>query len=176
MCLAVRGPWIGKHPHLQIPPEIQTMKVLDLQCALGHVFEGWFASEADFVAQLQKSLVQCPVCGDPSVVKKLSAPRLSLSGSRSDPAEPPDGPVATEPQGVNPAFTDALLALARQVVAQTTDVGEQFAEEARKMHYGEKESRGIRGTATPQETRSLADEGIEVLTIPLPMALKGQLQ
>ncbi|MES2950921.1 MAG: DUF1178 family protein [Pseudomonadota bacterium] len=153
------------------------MKVLDLQCATGHVFEGWFASEADFIAQLQKSLVQCPVCGDPSVVKKLSAPRLSLSGSRSGPAEPPDSAVAIESNTAHPAaFTDALLALARQVVAQTTDVGERFAEEARQMHYGEKEQRGIRGTATVEETRSLADEGIEVLTIPLPIALKGQLQ
>lgn len=152
------------------------MKVLDLQCAFGHVFEGWFASEADFVAQCQKSLVQCPVCGDPAVVKKLSAPRLLLSSGRSAPEETSDSRDVQTAHAVNAALTDAVMALARKVVAETTDVGDKFAEEARKMHYGEQASRGIRGTATLEETRSLADEGIEVFAIPLPTALKGQLQ
>lgn len=153
------------------------MKVLDLQCALGHVFEGWFASEADFVDQSQRSLVQCPVCGDPSVVKKLSAPRLSLSGIRSEPSERKDESHNTvSPATQSPAPVEALLALARRVLAETTDVGDQFAEEARKMHYGEKKLQGIRGTATPDETHALADEGIEVLSFPLPHSLKGPLQ
>nr|WP_295775706.1 DUF1178 family protein [Rhodoferax sp.] len=153
------------------------MKVLDLQCALGHVFEGWFASEADFVNQSQRSLVQCPVCGDPSVVKKLSAPRLSLSGIRAEPHERKDeGQNVLEPPAQSPVPVDALLALARRVLAETTDVGDQFAEEARKMHYGEKKAAGIRGTATLDETHALADEGIEVLSFPLPQSLKGPLQ
>ena len=153
------------------------MKVLDLQCALGHVFEGWFASESDFVDQSQRSLVQCPVCGDPSVVKKLSAPRLSLSGIRSEPSERKDeSKNAIAPATQSPASVDALLALARRVLAETTDVGDQFAEEARKMHYGEKKQHGIRGTVTPDETHALADEGIEVLSFPLPQSLKGPLQ
>ena len=154
------------------------MKVLDLQCAFGHVFEGWFASEADFVDQSQRSLVQCPVCGDPYVVKKLSAPRLSLSGIRSEHSECKDeGQTAvTAPATQTPAPMDALLALARRVLAETTDVGDQFAEEARKMHYGEKKPQGIRGTATPDETHALADEGIEVLSFPLPQRPKGSLQ
>lgn len=153
------------------------MKVLDLQCAVGHVFEGWFASEADFVDQRQRSLVQCPVCGDPSVLKKLSAPRLSLSGIRSEPSERKDesqNVVASPTQ--SPAPVDALLALARRVLAETTDVGDQFAEEARKMHYGEKKVAGIRGTATADETHALADEGIEVRSFRLPQILKGPLQ
>jgi hypothetical protein len=76
----------------------------------------------------------------------------------------------------SPALVDARLALARRVLAETTDVGDQFAEEARKMHYGEKKQQGIRGTATLDETHALADEGIEVLSFPLPQSLKGPLQ
>ncbi|MEO7105870.1 MAG: DUF1178 family protein [Rhodoferax sp.] len=153
------------------------MKVLDLQCTLGHVFEGWFASEADCVGQSERSLVQCPVCGDPAIVKKLCAPRLSLSGSRSATLK-----VETESQQIaTTAITkrnsvDAISALARRMLAETTDVGEQFAEEARKMHYGEKKAEAIRGTATPDEAHALVEEGIEVLSFPLPPNHSGTLQ
>ncbi len=64
------------------------MKVLDLQCAQHHVFEGWFGSEDDFQSQLTRGLVTCPLCGDPSVTKKLSAPRLNLSTSPAAPTQP----------------------------------------------------------------------------------------
>ncbi len=150
------------------------MKVLDLQCALGHTFEAWFGSEADFVDQRQRLLVQCPLCGDPSVAKKLSAPRLSLSGSRVSGQEPAD---ASEPSDINGAdLTHAWLSLARKLAFETADVGSDFAEEARKMHYGESKSRGIRGTATVEETHALADEGIKVLAFPMPLVTKEQLQ
>lgn len=151
------------------------MKVLDLECAQGHTFEGWFASEADFVTQRQNVQVHCPVCGDPSVVKKLSAPRLSLSGSRAKPDIDPNS-VETAGGVVHHDATSAWLALARQVVANTVDVGTSFAEEARKIHYGEQPERGIRGTASREETQGLIDEGIEVVPFPLPVALKGPLQ
>jgi len=152
------------------------VKVLDLQCGIGHVFEGWFASETDFVKQCQKSLVQCPVCGDPSVVKKLSAPRLLLSGSRAVNPEKCDPSVPRDSGTPNSALTDAWWAMARQLLAQTTDVGEKFSEEARKIHYGEQKPRGLRGTATLQEVQSLADEGIDVVPFPMPPAMKGRLQ
>ena len=153
------------------------MKVLDLQCTLGHVFEGWFGSEADFVEQHQKALVQCPLCGDPSVSKKLSAPRLSLSAGRADHQEPkgdPDAPQVSIPRSLNP--NGAWLTLAKKLLSETTDVGSEFAQEARKIHYGETQARGIRGTATVKEAHALADEGIEVLSFPLPTAAKGRLQ
>lgn len=149
------------------------MKVLDLQCARGHAFEGWFASEEDFTAQREKSLVQCPLCGDPSIVKKLSAPRLQLASKRADPVP---GPAVALPASGVQALAETWLAVARQVVASTTDVGNRFAEEARKMHYGEAEERGIRGSATPQEVHSLVEEGIEVIPFALPDALKKTLQ
>lgn len=160
------------------------MKVLDLQCAQGHPFEGWFGSEDDFVSQCARALVQCPVCGDPSVIKKLSAPRLNLSGARAPVAEQPssqasspaDNGNAVAPLPHNAAMTAAWMAMARHVVATTTDVGSQFAEEARKMHYGEAEERGIRGRTTEKEARELVEEGIAVMPFALPEALKEPLQ
>ena len=153
------------------------MKVLDLQCGLGHVFEGWFGSEADFVAQHQKSLVLCPLCGDPCISKKLSAPRLALSRGRAAPDESEAQPKQSQPaSSVDAALTAAWLAVAKRLVSETTDVGSSFAEEARKMHYGEAQPRGIRGIATADEAHALVDEGIDVLPFPLPVVPEGRLQ
>jgi hypothetical protein len=149
------------------------MKVLDLQCGLGHSFEGWFASEADFVAQCNRSMVQCPLCGHSDVVKKLSAPRLMLRAR----AEPPAGPpmVAAVPQPDHESG-GAWLQLARSILSNTEDVGERFADLARKMHYGETEARAIRGKTTWSEAHSLAEEGIDVIPLPIPESLKNPLQ
>ena len=158
------------------------MKVLDLQCSQHHLFEGWFASEDDFVSQCLRGLVQCPVCADPSVVKKLSAPRLNLSGAREPQAAKSEPTASTGPAmparmgEVETALAAAWMAVARHVVANTTDVGGQFAEEARKMHYGETEVRNIRGQTTPEQAKELVEEGIEVMPLLLPEALKGPLQ
>ena len=155
------------------------MKVLDLQCAHNHVFEGWFASEDDFASQLARGLVACPMCGDIAVVKKLSAPRLNLGGTREpDNSQPSESPVREVVLAGNndTALQAAWLAMAKRVVANTEDVGERFAEEARRIHYGETEQRGIRGKASKAETESLMEEGISVLQLALPEALKGQLQ
>lgn len=149
------------------------MKVLDLQCAHGHVFEGWFASEDDFLGQCERSLVHCPLCGDASVTKKPSAPRLNLGAQRADSRPTQDMALVSHGDEV---LSAAWLAVARQLVANTTDVGNRFADQARKMHYGEIEERGIRGKATPQEAQSLVEEGIDVLPFLLPEALKGTVQ
>lgn len=149
------------------------MKVLDLQCGNGHVFEGWFAGEDDYLSQSRDGLIQCPACGNPSITKKLSVPRLSIS--RTDATHDTVQAVAHdggEPQQVLAAW----LELTRQVLANTTDVGNRFADEARKMHYRDAEARSIRGTATVDETRSLLNEGIEVMPLILPESLKGTLQ
>jgi hypothetical protein len=146
------------------------VKVLDLQCSQLHVFEGWFASEDDFQSQLTRGLVSCPLCGDSVVTKKLSAPRLNLSTS----ATPQE--VAAANHSELAQLQSALLTMARHVVANTTDVGDRFPEEARKMHYGETEHRNIRGQATPEETEALIDEGIAVMPLPLPESIKEPLQ
>jgi hypothetical protein len=161
------------------------MKVLDLQCAQGHAFEGWFGSEEDFQSQQARALVQCPLCGDASISKKLSAPRLNLSrastpesSGRAERSEGFDeGDKALAVAGPQDADMAKLwMEIGRHLMANTTDVGPRFAEEARKIHYGEAPERGIRGQTSAREARELMEEGIGVLPFALPEALKGPLQ
>ncbi|MDB5956313.1 DUF1178 family protein [Ramlibacter sp.] len=149
------------------------MKVLNLQCSQAHGFEGWFGSEEDFQAQLARGLVECPLCGDAQVSKLPSAPRLNFGA----PA-PAAAPVARQEviSAPNAQLQAAWMHMVKQVMANTEDVGERFAEEARKIHYGETEERGIRGQASREETESLLEEGIAVLPLPIPKGLKGPLQ
>ena len=164
------------------------MKVLDLHCPAGHVFEGWFASEDDFQNQLQRQLVQCPMCGDSDVTKRLSAPRLNLG------AQPPKTPqisklttaaAAPAASAVKPEISAeahahlqsmqaAWMQWSRKVAENTEDVGKKFAEEARRIHYGETEERAIRGQASPKEAIELMEEGIGVLPLALPEAAGGE--
>lgn len=152
------------------------MKVLNLQCSHAHGFEGWFGSEDDFRDQLARGLVECPLCGDTEVSKLPSAPRLNLGAT-----EPP-APAAAAPRkqevmsAPNPELQAAWMQLVKQVMAHTEDVGENFAEEARKIHYGESEDRAIRGQASKEETQALLEEGINVLPLPIPKGMKGPLQ
>ena len=177
------------------------MKVLDLKCAGQHVFEGWFASEDDFQSQLGRGLVQCPMCGDAAISKQLSAPRLNLGATppASPVANAPAAADAAAPGGASPAgrelvpagATPALsaqdlqdlqavqadwLKMARHVMANTEDVGSHFAEVARQMHYGETDERSIRGQTSREEAVALLEEGISVMPLPIPDALKGPLQ
>jgi hypothetical protein len=162
------------------------MKVLDLQCSHQHVFEGWFASEDDFQAQLTRGLVTCPLCADAAIQKMPSAPRLNLGATVPAPAvgarelSVPGPDLAAAPQEVAPlaAFprqADFLKAV-REVLANTEDVGERFADEARAMHYGDVEQRSIRGQTSVREAVELLEEGIEVHPLPLPAAVKETLQ
>ncbi len=165
------------------------MKVLDLRCAQDHAFEGWFGGEADFQDQLQRGDVQCPLCGDSQVRKVLSAPRINL-GARAPLALPTPGALpsnaapadsltqaVTAPSGPQPTTPErAWLQWARSMVAQTEDVGPKFAHEARRMHHGEAPERAIRGQASAQETVELLEEGIAVLPLMLPDAVKHTLQ
>jgi hypothetical protein len=146
------------------------MKVLNLQCAHGHGFEGWFASQDAFDTQLAAGLVECPVCGDTAITKLLAAPRLNLGNAKP----PADAQAAKLPATESPE--GRWLRAVREVISQTEDVGDRFAEEARRMHYGEIEERGIRGQTTREQAQSLVDEGIPVFSLPLPPALKDTLQ
>lgn len=151
------------------------MKVLNLRCDQEHGFEGWFASEADFLDQAARDAVACPLCGSHQITRMPSAPRLNLSGARAPaPAATMDVPAAATaaPAPAESAQAQWLQAVQR-LLKNTEDVGERFPEEARRIHYGETASRGIRGQASPDERAALADEGIEVMTLPLPAALKG---
>ena len=178
------------------------MKVLDLQCTARHPFEGWFASEDEFQSQLARGLVECPLCADNRIVKMLSAPRLNLGGHSTPDrvASSAEGPAAgggaaprpaelalvgadavppapqAQPQLMSGAGHAGFLKALRQIVAQTENVGDRFASEARRMHYGEVETRSIRGQATHRETVDLLEEGIEVMPLPLPAVLRETLQ
>ena len=162
------------------------MKVLDLQCAQGHSFEGWFGSQDDYDAQRAQGLVTCPMCNDSEITKMLSAPRLNLGHSSAPTQQQTESASSTAPVTAAPApaadanpvvqMQAALMHMVRHVMANTEDVGTQFAEEACKIHYGERAERNIRGQATREETEALLDEGIDVVPLPVPDALKEPLQ
>ncbi|MGQ2996006.1 DUF1178 family protein [Variovorax sp.] len=154
------------------------MKVLDLQCAHGHGFEGWFGSNEDFESQLARGLVECPVCADTAIVKLLSAPRLNLGNAKAPEAERSNPAVASAPAQLPAEMSPEArwMRAVREVLAKTEDVGDRFADEARRMHYGETKERGIRGQATPEQTEALLDEGIAVMPLPIPAGLKETLQ
>lgn len=174
------------------------MKVLNLQCAQQHSFEGWFASEDDFQSQLSRGLVECPMCADKGIQKLPCAPRLNLGGYSSAGSAGPTSQAAPSqalaqksgqefaqnsatavtgpPAGQNAAEQAAFLKALRHVLAHTEDVGTRFADEARRMHYGEQEARSIRGQTSAREAMELMEEGIEVMPLPLPAAVKETLQ
>lgn len=180
------------------------MKVLSLQCSHRHSFEGWFASEGDFQEQLARGQIECPLCSDKGIHKLPSAPRLNLgafqtgeqardtvSGSHlkgAARAATPDVaslendrapsaiPVLEMSAGISPAEQAAFLRALRKVVAQAEDVGDRFALEARRMHYGEIEPRSILGQTSAREALELLEEGIDVLPLPPLPGLKETLQ
>ncbi|RZI42246.1 DUF1178 family protein [Herbaspirillum sp. HC18] len=140
------------------------MKVYNLTCEHDHRFEGWFSSEEDYVAQSEAQQIACPMC-DNRVIRKLpSAPRLSLSNSQ--PA----------PQDEKLQIQKQILNVVRHIIANTEDVGARFAEEARRIHYKETPERAIRGTATVQEFEALAEEGVDVMPLPMTETIKQPLQ
>jgi hypothetical protein len=152
------------------------MKVLNLQCRHGHAFEGWFASHDDFDAQRERGLIGCPVCNDTEVSKMPSAPRLNLGHDAPPPSKAAAAPEQAQAPLAPQQLQAAWMKVVRHVMANTEDVGTQFAEEARKIHYGEAEDRHIRGQASREETEALLDEGIDILPLPVPAGLKEPLQ
>lgn len=146
------------------------MIVYALKCAQEHAFEGWFRDAETFDRQAAAGEVLCAVCGDSQVVKAPMAPRLAKRrGDRSegDRSEGDRGAPPAETRPGLPAEAMKLLAELRQKVEQECDyVGERFSEEARRIHYGEAEKRGIYGEASEEQARELTDEGIEVSKIP----------
>ena len=145
------------------------MKVFDLSCDNEHLFEGWFASNAEFERQLGDGLIECPVCASRGVRKLLSAPRLNFGA---------DAPEAKLPVAMtnDAAMQTMLLQMARHIQANTEDVGERFPEEARRIHYDEAPKRSIRGLASRDDAAQLAAEGIEVMAVPFSNLLKNPIQ
>lgn len=155
------------------------MKVLNLQCAHQHDFEGWFASEDDLQQQLERGLLSCPLCGDVQVRKMPSAPRLNLGRAREVaplPAPADDAVVAMGHAAPGSELQWRLLRAVRELMSKTEDVGERFADEARAMHHGELAQRNIRGRTTPEVAMELIEEGIDVMPLPALPVFKETLQ
>ena len=130
-----------------------------LKCGEGCEFDAWFRSSADFDAQAEADLLECPACGSKDVAKAIMAPAVSTR-SRSPHASGRD-------IGEVRAAIAESAARARQYVEKNFDyVGDQFPEEARAIHYGEREARGIYGEASGSEAKALVDEGVSIAPLP----------
>ena len=137
------------------------MIVFDLKCPEGcAVFEGWFSSGSDFAEQSERGLVQCPYCGSAEVGKAPMAPRVSRSDGSAIEAK---DAIAT------------LAAVQARLLSNSEWVGADLPETARAMHLGEMEQRPVHGQASPDEARSLIDEGVSILPLPLPVVPPGQV-
>ena len=130
-----------------------------LACRQGHAFDGWFRSNEDFEQQNGRGLVSCPACGSASVSKALMAPAVSTARKREK--------IALAVSADQKAAMTKLRELAKAAIANSEDVGERFVEEARKIHYGEVESRAIRGEAGASDIAELLEEGVPVMPIPV---------
>jgi hypothetical protein len=154
------------------------MIVYDLSCASSHRFEGWFGSSADFADQQARGLVACPHCGSSEVSKAPMAPAVPAKGNtrheglRAEPSRPMAN------TAMPPEMKQALAALAKaqaKALANSTWVGDKFAEETRKMHYGERDETAIHGQATLAEAKALIEEGVPVAPLPFPVAPPEEL-
>ena len=146
-----------------------------LACECGHQFDSWFADSAAYDKQAQRGLVACPVCGSSKVEKSIMAPRLAntkMRAAKADSSAPAPAP-APEKQPVailspqEQEFRKKLKEVREHLTKNAEHVGPRFPEEARKMHYGDIEHRSIYGEASPQEAKSLAEEGIEFHPLPV---------
>ena len=181
------------------------MIVFSLSCYEKHAFDGWFRSSEDFHSQLERRLVECPVCGDTNIVKQLSAPRINLGVSASVNQTTASDAAAAESRELtqsgasgahqmarsgNSLSSDELAAataipglqqhMLRQfkkfVLANTENVGTAFAETARRMHYGEEYLRSIRGQVSMDDAIALQDEGIDTMQLPPGVMMDEGLQ
>ena len=143
----------------------------DLRCGQDHAFDGWFKDSAAFDRLVKRGMLECPHCGDAKVERALMRPAVGKRESLPVPVPPARPQTPTPPAAVAggpmPAQVRAMLQRMRSEVEKNCDyVGPQFAEEARKMHRGESDKRGIYGETSPEQADALADEGIEVQRIP----------
>ncbi len=133
------------------------MIVYNLNCAKGHEFEGWFASSSAFDEQAKDGKLVCPVCNTRKVSKAMMAPALSSAVGKHKSAPAPE-----ELRKMRQFMTG----LRKYVEENAENVGKQFPEEARKIHYGETEERPLYGEATLDEAKELIEEGVDVAPLP----------
>ena len=145
-----------------------------LRCDRGHAFESWFQTSSAYDSQVKRKLVTCPACGSAKVEKAIMAPQIVSKKGRDNAAPAPASPADV----TIPSSTPLMMAQERElraklrelrdhIVKNADNVGERFPNEARKMHYGDIEHRPIYGEASPDEARSLIEEGVEVSPLPV---------
>jgi len=145
-----------------------------LRCSKGHEFESWFKDSKTYDRQEKKSLIGCAVCGDSKIARAIMAPRIGKKGGDAEmPAAVPAPAPSPEQQQMAALarrmpkeMREALLKVRAEVEKNCEPVGERFAEEARKIHYGESDKRGIYGETSDKEAEELAEEGIEFGRLP----------
>jgi hypothetical protein len=147
------------------------MIVFDLGCSNNHRFEGWFDSNEDFERQVRGKLVACPLCGSANIARLPHATHIR-TGTRERPPRADPVP-AGEQQHAN-VGGDLVAKVVEHILSNTEDVGAAFPEEARKIHYREAPERRIRGTASRNEVDALREEGIEVMSFPVPAHRMGK--
>jgi hypothetical protein len=149
------------------------MIVFDLSCPDGHRFEGWFGSSDDYADQQARGLLACPVCGSAAVSKAPMAPAVPAKGNTRQEVLPPEAPRQLANTPMPPQVQKALAGLAKaqaEALKNSTWVGDKFADETRKMHYGERDVALIHGQATLAEAKALIEEGVPVAPLPFPVA------
>lgn len=149
------------------------MIVFDLACHDGHRFEGWFGSSSEFEDQRARGLLVCPSCGSAAVSKAPMAPAVPAKGNTRAEVLPPEAPKQVSNTPMPPQVQKALAALAKaqaEALKNSTWVGDKFAEETRKMHYGERDEAPIHGQASLAEAKALIEEGVPVAPLPFPVA------
>jgi hypothetical protein len=145
-----------------------------LRCDRGHAFESWFQTSSAYDSQVKRKLVTCPACGSARVEKAIMAPQIVSKKGRDSAVPAPASPADV----TIPSSTPLMMAQERElraklrelrdhIVKNADNVGERFPNEARKMHYGDIEHRPIYGEASPDEARSLIEEGVEVSPLPV---------
>ena len=148
-----------------------------LRCDQGHSFESWFQDSSAYDSQVTRKLVTCPVCGSAEVEKAIMAPRIASNKGRDSAPAPVRAETAAPAEAPASESTSLMMAQERElrakikelrdhIVKNADNVGERFPNEARAMHYGDKEHRPIYGEASPEEARALIDEGVEVSPLP----------
>ncbi|WP_420960736.1 DUF1178 family protein [Brucella sp. IR073] len=130
-----------------------------LHCDHEHEFEGWFRNNEDFERQAARGLVECPACGSSHVEKALMTPSVSTSRKKEK--------IALAMSEAQRALIDQMRELSRKLRENADYVGDKFAEEARKMHFGETDPRGIYGEASREEVTSLLEDGVEIMPLPV---------
>jgi hypothetical protein len=130
-----------------------------LACDQDHSFEGWFGASADYDDQSERGLIACPACGSRAVRKQIMAP--AVAGTKAQKALSPEAPAQMQAM-----MMEAMTQVRAHVEANFDYMGDAFASEARAIHEGRSEDRGIYGEATPAEVKSLVEDGVKVAPLP----------